>query len=808
MKFRQLPRSLLVASISATFTVAASADVSTLPDPELKLSRELEPAAKRTPGVTSGTAPGQQAPAAAGPMLLTPLPGVKTTAPTKKNTDMPRSPADDPDRGSIFLRADRLDGSSEGQVEASGNVELRTRRETVLADWLQYDFDADEIWGKGNVTLRRGADWITGPELKFQRDSETGYFKSPRFYVAENGAHGDASEVRFTGPDTYEASDASYTTCIAPNRDWYLLSDEIEVDKLRQVGTARPAKVYFLDVPVIYTPWLQFPLSNERQSGFLTPLAGSTQIRGFEFAAPYYFNLAPNYDATVTPRIMTKRGVMMQGDGRYLFPSSAGEIIGEILPDDKVTDTTRWAFTWKHNEQFLPWLGGYLNYNRVSDATYFADFADRIAVTSQKTLPQEAGLVANWGNFNAVAVVQSFQTLQDPAAPVAPPYNMLPQVRLTMADTDWAGLTWSGTAQYTRFAQSALVPTGERAVIYPSAHWLQQGSYWFLNVHAAAQLWQYDLNQTTSIVPQQHSSVAVPITSVDAGLIFERDWAAFGVPFVQTLEPRAFYTYIPFRSQNQLPVFDTVQDDFNFAQLFIENRFVGNDRVGDANQLSLAVTSRLLDPETGAERLRVELGQLFYFSDQQVTLGGTPQLAGSSDFLAGVEGRLSDAWALTGLMQYNFGTTQFDRFNAGARYTPSPGHAISFTYRYSKELVDQTGGQSELNQTYISAQWPISDNWTFVGAWNYSIPDRKTLEAVLGLEYNGGCWVLRVVGQQLTTTSEQSTRSVFVQVELNGLARVGTSPLDLLHRSVPGYLRTNDPSTIQRDRTFDPLPDF
>jgi len=299
------------------------------------------------------------------------------------------------------------------------------------------------------------------------------------------------------------------------------------------------------------------------------------------------------------------------------------------------------------------------------------------------------------------------------------------------------------------------------------------------------------------------------VTSLDAGLVFERDWSIFGTSFLQTLEPRAMYTYIPFRSQNQLPVFDTVQDDFNFTQLFSENRFIGGDRVGDTNQLAIAVTSRLLDPATGAERFRLAIGQRFYFEDQQVTLPGTaPQKAGSSDFLVGAEGRLSEAWSLIGLMQYDFGSSQFERFNLGTRYNPAPGKVLNLTYRYSRELVDQVGGQSQLKQTYLSAQWPILDNWTFVGAWNYSFPDRKTLEAVVGLEYNGDCWALRVVGQQLTTTTETRTNSIFVQLELNGLARVGTSPLDLLRRTVPGYLRTNDPTINQRDRSFDPLPEF
>ena len=805
MNPRSFSQSLLVASIGATLATAAGAADSDLPDPQLTLAREIETPAKRAP---AGPASTPAATAVPGPPQLTPLPGVKRAATPQRTGNAPRGSGDDADRGAIFLRADRLDGETGERVEASGKVELRSRRETVLADWLQYDFVEDEIWGKGNVTLRRGIDTIAGPEMKFQRDTETGYFKSPRYVLGESGAHGNATEIRFLGPDNFEASSASYTTCVAPNRDWYLIGDEIEVDRLRSVGTAHNARVFFLDTPVLATPWLEFPLTNERKSGFLVPIAGSSQIRGFELATPYYFNLAPNYDATFTPRLMTKRGLMLGGEGRYLFEPSAGQIIAEIVPYDRVADTSRWAFSWKHNQQFEPWLTGFFNYNRVSDATYFADFSDRIAVTSQKTLPQEAGLNANYGPFGASVLVQSFQTLQGPAAPVTPPYNMLPQLKLTMNETDWGGLTWSGNAQYTHFAQSSLVPTGDRAVLYPSVRWIRQGSSWSINAHAAVQAWQYDLNQTTASVPSLRPNAVVPIGSVDAGLIFERDWTAFGTPFVQTLEPRAFYTYIPYRQQNQLPVFDTVQNDFNFAQLFIENRFVGYDRVGDANQLALAVTSRLLDPVTGAERLRVGLGQLFYFSDQQVTLGAPPQQAGSSDFLLGIEGRLSDTWALNGLMQYNFGTSDFDRFNAGIRYTPGGGRALSLVYRYSKELVDQTGGQSELNQTYLSGQWPVSDNWSVVGAWNYSIPDHKTLEAVLGLEYNGGCWVLRVVGQQLTTTTEQTTRSIFVQLELNGLARVGTSPLDLLRRTVPGYLRTNEPSSSVRDPSFSPLPDF
>ncbi len=766
----------------------------------LKLAREIEPPARAMvrPAGAEPRAPQMIDLAAA------PVPATAGTVPA-------RGPATTAtERGVVYLRSDRLEGSTSKYLEASGKVELRTRRETVLADWLNYDVAGDEIWGKGDVTLRQGLDWISGPEVRFKRDAETGYFTTPRFFFSENASHGSAKEIRFVGPDKYEASDARYTSCVAPNDDWYLRSDEIKVDKLRKVGTAHNALVYFLGAPVFYTPWLEFPLSNERKSGFLTPTIGSTQIRGFEIATPYYFNLAPNYDATVSPRLMTRRGLQIAGQGRYLFQPAAGEAIGEVVPEDSITGDARWAVSWKHNQRLQPWLSGYVNYNRVSDATYLADYSDRISVTSQKTLPQEVGLVANYGPLYVLARAQSFQTLQDPnpAAAVVPPYNMLPQVRAALAETDWLGLTWFGSAEFVNFSQSALMPTGYRTSIYPSARFSRQGSAWFLRAHAGVAVWDYNLDQPTSGVPDGRASVAVPVTSLDAGLVFERSGNIFDTSFLQTLEPRAMFTYIPYRNQNQLPVFDTVQDDFNFTQLFTENRFVGGDRVGDTSQLALGVTSRVLDPSSGAEHFRVAIGQRLYFQNQKITLGGTPQASGSSDFLAGAEGRLSERWSLIGLLQYDFGTSQYDRFNIGTRYRPGPGRVLSAVYRYSRELVDQIGGQSKLKQTYLSAQWPLTSNLSFVGAWNYSIPDRKTLEGVAGLEYNGDCWVLRVVGQQLTTTTETTTRSVFVQLELNGLARVGTSPLELLQRTVPGYLRTNDPAIQQRDRSYDPLPEF
>ncbi|HSU44257.1 MAG TPA: LPS-assembly protein LptD, partial [Casimicrobiaceae bacterium] len=715
------------------FTCALGAQSANAQPLSLKLSREIEATAPAPATITPGT-------------IVTQVP-----TPGAGGHEV---------RGALFLRADRLEGDNK-RITATGNVELRSRRETVLADRLSYDVDSQTIFGDGNVVLRRNFDWITGPELQYKRDTEVGFFKKPRFFIAEADGHGDASEIRFTGPNHYEASDASYTTCIAPDPDWYLRGDELEVDNLRKVGTARRVSVHFLGAPVLYAPWLQFPLSNERKSGFLTPTLGSTGVRGLEVTAPYYLNLAPNYDATITPRLMTKRGLMLGtqfryllGDGTTPLGTANGEMNAEVLTNDRQTGERRYALAWAHNEQFAPWLYGYWNVNRVSDDNYFADFADRIAITSQKTLPREGGLVATSGPWTISARVQSFQTLQDPNAPVVPPYNRVPQILASLRDTDWLGLTWSGTGEYARFAQEALVPTGERVVAYPTVAWMRQGSAWFFNARGGLHMREYLLDQTTPGLPDRHPSYAIPIASIDTGLVFERDLDVLKTPLTQTLEPRAFYVYIPYRRQSNAPVFDTALDDFNFSQLFAENRYIGNDRIGDANQLTLALTSRFLDRDTGAERLRLAVGQRFYFEDQRVSLNEPLRAASTSDFLVSAEGRLSNAWSLTSLLQYNFDAHEVERLNAGVRYTPTAGSVLNATWRYTRTIVDPTGAIGEIRQVDLSGQWPVAGRWNLIGRWNYSFTDRKTLEAVAGIEYNADCWVLRVVGQRLTTTTQ------------------------------------------------------
>jgi len=711
------------------------------------------------------------------------------------------------DRDAVYLRADLLEGESEKWVQSSGKVELRTRRETVLADWLHYDLVTEEVWAKGNVLMRRGADWISGPEAKFKRGDETGFFHQPEFHIGDNASRGDAKDLLFVGENRYELKDFRYTTCVAGNDDWYLTSREVDLDRSRLVGTARNASIIFKGVSILYSPYLDFPLSNERKSGFLTPVFGSTSSRGIEMSIPYYLNLAPNYDATLTPRVMTRRGLQINGQARYLFPDMAGEADAEVLPD-RITGTNRYGLSWKHNQNFgfLPGLAGYVNIQKVSDDAYFTDLSDRLVVTSQSTLPREGGFVYNRGPFSLLTRIQRFQTLQDPANPITPPYFREPQLLMTMSPVEWKGLDFQASGEFVRFHQSALV-NGDRTVLYPSVTWAQRGNAWFVNARTGLHMTHYDLDNAT--LAESHLNRVVPISSVDGGLVFERDANLFGKAFTQTLEPRAYYVYIPYRRQDQIPAFDTAIDEFNFSQLFTENRYLGSDRIGDANQLTLAAVTRFSDPQTGEERMRFAIGQRYYFQDQRVTLTEAPRTANTSDLLLSGEGRLSDAWSAAGTFEYNLNHPQTERLDLGVRWQPGPGRVLNASYRYIRQQVDPTGNTSQLKQVDFSGQWPFLDGWSVIGRWNYSLVDGKTLEGVAGLEYNAGCWAFRIVGQRLTTTTQLASKSVFVQFELNGLARLGTNPIDVLKRSVPGYMTVTDPALRPAGTTAsDYFPEF
>jgi LPS-assembly protein len=727
-----------------------------------------------------------------------------------------RIPPGNKDQVPLFVDADDIQGHQDQEIEAQGAVRLRRRGQAIYADWLRYDKPADEVTAQGNIRLEQRGDVLEGTSLQYKLDTERGALEKPKYQVRVNAANGrgEGDRLLFEGQNKYRVLGGSYTSCDLDNEDWYLRAKDLEIDKERQIGTARNASVVFLGAPILYTPYLSFSLDRQRKSGFLPPTFGNTGNSGYEFSIPYYWNIAPNRDATITPRVMSKRGEMLNTELRYLDPNYSGTLSYEILPQDRVkNDAARSVLNLQHYQNWSNGWNGHLNIQKVSDDTYFTDLSTQIAATSQSVLPREGELGKNgtwWndGTWGVAALIQRWQTLQtDPLNPLTPPYSRS-QVKLTAAkqNAGFTDLDFFGSA--VQFTHPSLL-NGQRAVAYPSLSIPLQSSFAYLTPKIGAHLTHYDLDQTNTAISDQNRTL--PIFSTESGMVFERGMMLSGQNLLQTLEPKIYYLYIPTRRQNQLPVFDTAQKDINFASLYAENQFSGDDRINDANQVTMGITSRLLQKDSGIERLRVGVAQRFYFKSQEVALPGiAPRDSTNSDLLAALSGTVAPHWTADVGWQYTTDSSQTQRANAGTRFQPEPGKVLNLSYRYTNSALitpsqpvgapaAPTQPQTALRQVDLSSQWPLYGRLSGVARWNYSIQDSRLLEGLAGLEYNGGCWAFRVVAHRFATTFTTQVSSIFMQLELNGVSKLGSNPLELLRRNIGGYSRLDLQSTRPDD---------
>ncbi len=680
----------------------------------------------------------------------------------------------------IFISAQRLEGTQDNQIEASGEAELRHGEQAIFADYLLYVQDSQQLRADGAVRVELEDIVMTGQQLNLNLDTNIGDMVQPQFQFAVNNARASADSLHMQGKQHFTLHRATYTTCPAGNDDWLLKMGELNLDRDRQVGVAHHARVEFMGLPILYTPWMDFPLDNQRKSGFLSPTLGFTEKSGTEVTLPYYWNIAPNLDATITPRSMGKRGLMLNNELRYLASTYSGEAHLDVLPNDQITAARRSRQALKHVHNFAPGLNATLDLKRVSDNAYFRDLSNAVNETSQTNLLREGVLNYSSGWWNAAVRVQNFQTLQDPLAPVAVPYRRAPQVRLN-AHHAWAGANMTLAGEFVDFRHPTAV-NGRRLVAYPSASYplIAQPAY-YLTPKLGLHYTDYILGENNpGRLPNTRRSV--PIFSLDSGVVLERDWNVSGQNFVQTLEPRAYYVYIPYRDQSRLPNFDSATAGSSFDQMFTENLFSGSDRISDANHLTLALTSRLLQQDSGAERLRMAIGQRFSRETPRATLAGSTTTINKSDILLTASGQVTRAWSLDSAMQYNPNHDRSEKFNLAVRYQPESGKVLNLGYRYTRNSI---------RQAELSTQWPLLGRWQAVARWNYSVQDNSTLEALAGLEYNESCWAVRLVAQRFATATGQFATGFFVQLELNDLVRVGPNPLGMLRQSVPGYTKVN-----------------
>ncbi len=746
-----------------------------------------------------------------------------------------------------FVLGDRITGQTDGRVLIEGqesSAELRRHGTVIRANQLEFDPNNNTANAVGQVLINRNGNRFEGTELHINVDTGQGTFAQPAFSLLGNGGQGDASRIDFLSEDRMAVHDARYSTCPrTPGQTWMpawlLRAQRIDLDNADESGVAAGGVLEFQGVPILGAPYLSFPLSDKRKSGVLPPTINIDNISGLELTLPYYLNIAPNVDATLYPTYMSKRGVDLGGELRYLEPSYSGEVRAAFMPSDPLRSrSNRWGYSVQHQHSLKdqvgvralgldPAVGLRLNVNRVSDDDYWRDFPRSSTSLTSRLLANE--VVLNWGRgpWALEAGVHQWQTLQDVDAPITPPYDRLPSLALRYARNDarlgdLGGWDWSVRTEITRFQAEAVVAAPDRqngsralAVAEISRNWQSPGSY--LKPRLQLHTTQYRLEQPLS-TGSRSASRAVPTFSLDSGLVFERDARFDGRAFTQTLEPRAFFTWTPHRNQSLLPNYDSAANDFNFASIYTENAFGGNDRISDTRGLTVGARSRLLDPQTGAEVLRLGIAQRYLLRDQSVVLpnasglpGGDPLLERLSDVLIGGDLQWDPRWSASANVQFNPKERQSVRTTLSGRYTPSNYRVLSAAYRLQR-------GSSE--QFDMGWQWPLNDLWSTparqsehsqalgpgqwysVGRINYSVPDRKVVDLVAGFEYDAGCWLARAVVERLQRGSASANQRILLQLEFSGFSRIGSNPLKTLKDNVPRYqyLRevTNPPSRFQQ----------
>ncbi len=708
-------------------------------------------------------------------------------APAAAQVPTPPSAAPDPEADRTTIEADAIEGVSDLEVSARGNAEIRRDDMSIFGETLRYNRETGRAEGDGGVRLQRGADRFFGPHLQYNILDDSGVFESPSYLLErDRTARGTAQRIEFLGPNRYRLIDANYTTCRPGLEDGRVVASEIELDFDEEEGTASHPRLRFFDTTILASPWATFPLGDRRRSGVLTPYYAQTSQRGFEFGLPYYWNIMPEADATFTPVYMRKRGGQLKTEGRYLDRQYAGELRFEYLPDDKLFNDSREGVSWQHTHNWSHNVTAQLDYNRVSDDLYFVDLGTRVKQISVGNLPQEATGTHGgaWGRapYTLQARVQRFQTLQDPNNPIVPPYHRVPQLNFGVGYNNFLGVFDSALpAEYVQFTHPTLVE-GWRASMTPTLAAPLLAPGYFLTPKVGVRQANYGL---TRVAPGSESQeYTVPFASLDTGLVFERETSSFGAGSTQTIEPRLFYVFAAYRNQDAIPIFDTTLADYNYAQLFTENRFVGGDRFGDANQLTAALTSRILQAN-GQEMLRATVGQRYYFENERVGLTPTSPLrtTSDSDILASIGARLGRAWTVDAASQYNRRESRSERFSTAVSYRPEPSKVLNASYRFQRDVLEQID---------ISAQWPIATGWYGVGRYNYSIQDDRLLEGLAGFEYNAGCWVFRAVVTRIQAAADVSSTAFVFQIEFNGIGTIGTDEaVELLKRNVPGYSVTN-----------------
>ena len=661
----------------------------------------------------------------------------------------------------------------------SGGVLVRSGDRLAGADSATYDPERLALILSGGVRYEDPDSAVFSESAEFSYSSGRIRFDGAEFLVGDRNARGAASVLEISQDGRLALAEVGYTTCPPDSNDWIIEAGDIELDTRSGVGTAKNVRLRFQGVPILYSPYLSFPLTDARKSGVLTPEIGSTGRSGNELSIPYYWNIRPNMDATLTPRLLTARGLQMGTEFRYLTAASEGQAEFEYLPDDSKIDSNRHLIDFHHQTLFDNGWRNQVDYREVSDNQYFEDLGGSLSVSSITHLNRSVRFDYFGDTWSMIALFQDYQTIDEAIVPDDEPYRRLPQIRLhAYWPSQLLGLDYRLDGELVSFDRDVGV-TGWRLNAAPQIELPLRRPGWFAVPGITLDHTRYDLSDTPPGT-ESDPSRTLPIASMDVGLNFERLMNSDAGNRLQTLEPRILYVHVPYRDQDDLPVFDTIVPDLNLVQLYRKNRFLGVDRITDTDQLSVGVTSRIVDTDTGRELLSATIGQARYLSAQGVNLPDQSMpISDSSDYIAEVRFLLYENLNFDVGHQWSDGSDGTTQSEARLQYRPDDNKILNLAYRFRRQSLEQGD---------VSWSWPLSQSWNFVGRYNFSFRDREPLEQFYGLEYESCCWGLRLVSRRYISRRD-GTRdsSIGLQLVLKGMTSVGTAADRLLERGILGY---------------------
>ncbi|MEQ1800857.1 MAG: LPS assembly protein LptD [Gammaproteobacteria bacterium] len=707
------------------------------------------------------------------------LPGTAGTA-TGTAPFAERTASTDPLEQAVDIVTGDVEVDLNGAAVFNDRLVMRQGERQLGADAGRFDRATGEFAAEGNVEFLDPNAWVRGDAARY--NSNTGQFsiEGARYDLFGLSARGSADRIAVEETRLLSLTNVTYTTCASGKDDWLLRAGSLSLDRETGTGTARNARLEFKGVPILYAPYLTYPIDNQRKSGLLLPDVGNSDQRGIEFEMPYYFNLSPNYDATLTPHYMSRRGLQAKGEFRYLSGGTSGLVNGEFLPNDDVADENRGLISWFNQSQLPAGWRTTVDATDVTDPAYYEDLSSGLANTSQTHLRRRLDFELFNETWFTLLRFEDYETLDEAIVPEDEPYRRVPQLAI---NGSWPnaplGLELGVESEFAYFDRTTGV-TGLRSHLLPEVSRPLQIGPLLVEPYAAFDYTTYDLNDVEP-AGDDSPSRSLPVYSLDMRTLLERVWGDGG-KWLQTVEPRVQFVHVPFEDQSALPVFDTIEPDFNLVQLFRRNRYVGLDRLSDTDQLNLGLTTRLMRSKDGSQFLTATIGETQYFSSRDVVLPGElPSDDGASDYVAELGMNINDQWNVDLGYQWDSDENVTQLAEARVLYRADDFRILNLSYRYRRDSIEEID---------VAGAWPLGDRWSVVGRFDYSLQDNETLERFLGLEYSTCCWGIRLVARNyLTSRDGESDSSIALQLILKGFGSSGSPAERLLDRGILGYDR-------------------